>query len=177
MKQVKRYRWSIILFMVIAALVIWKRPIGVDAFMISVTNLKEMLLLVPPIFVLMGLMDVWIPKETLTKYMGKGSGVLGYLIALVLGSVAAGALYIAFPIASLLMKKGTRLSIVLFFLGVWSTSKLPVLLFEIASLGLPFTLIHVGVNLPLSLLFAFLIEKTEKTESVDALREKASDRA
>lgn len=175
MKQVKRYRWSLALVLVIAALFIWKRSVGVAAFTLSVTNLKEMLLLVPPIFVLMGLMDVWIPKETLTKYMGKGSGITGYLIALVLGSVAAGALYIAFPIASLLMKKGARLSIVLFFLGVWSTSKLPVLLFEIASLGLPFTLIHLSVNLPLSLLFAFLIEKTEKAENVEAIREKTVD--
>lgn len=172
MKRIKDYRWAMSFLLVIMALLIWKQHIGIKALTISVTNLKEMLLLVPPIFILMGLMDVWIPKDTLTKYMGEKSGVIGYFLALILGTIAAGALYLAFPIGLMLMKKGARLSVVLFFLGVWSTCKLPVLLFEIASLGLPFTLIHLAVNLPFSLLFALLIEKTEKPEDIKKIREK-----
>jgi uncharacterized membrane protein YraQ (UPF0718 family) len=121
----------------------------------------------------MGLLDVWIPREVLTKHMGEGSGGRGLLIAFILGTAAAGPLYVAFPIGVLLLKKGAKLSNVIFFLGVWSSTKLPVLLFEVASIGLNFTLIHVGISLPLYLLIAYLIEKTESKETMQLLIKKA----
>lgn len=175
-KILKTYKWSIIFLAVMAGLYAYNQSMGIEAVGISLFNFKEMLLLVPPIFILMGLMEVWVPKETLTKYMGKGSGLKGLLIAFVLGTAAAGPLYVAFPIGVMLLKKGARLSNVIFFLGVWSTTKLPVLLFEIASFGLQFTLIHIGISLPLYLLSAILIEKTESRDvskllNLDAIKE------
>lgn len=44
-------------------------------------------------------------KETLMKYMGEKSGIYGILFSLLLGGIAAGPLYVAFPIAALLLKK------------------------------------------------------------------------
>lgn len=44
-------------------------------------NLKEMLSLLPPIFLLIGLLDVWIPKETMVKYLGSHAGIKGVIIA------------------------------------------------------------------------------------------------
>lgn len=163
-KILKAYKWGIVLFAIIVGLYVYNQSLGIEAMGITLLNFKEMLLLVPPIFILMGLMEVWVPKETLTKYMGRGSGIKGFLIALVLGTAAAGPLYVAFPIGVMLLKKGARLSNVIFFLGVWSTTKLPVLLFEVASIGLEFTLIQVGVSLPLYLISAILIEKTESRD-------------
>ncbi|WP_373481839.1 permease [Acetobacterium sp.] len=163
-KILKANKWGIVFLAVMAGLYLYNQSLGIEAMGISLLNFKEMLLLVPPIFVLMGLMEVWVPKETLTKYMGEGSGIKGLLIAFVLGTAAAGPLYVAFPIGVMLLKKGARLSNVIFFLGVWSTTKLPVLLFEVASIGLEFTLIHVGISLPLYLISAILIEKTESRD-------------
>ncbi|MGV8906214.1 MAG: permease [Acetobacterium sp.] len=164
MKILKTYKWSIVFLAVMLGLYLYNNSMGIAAMNISLSNFQQMLLLVPPIFVLMGLMEVWVPKETLTKYMGKGSGIKGLLIAFVLGTAAAGPLYVAFPIGVMLLKKGARLSNVIFFLGVWSTTKLPVLLFEVASIGLKFTLIHIGVSLPLYYLSGILIEKTESPD-------------
>lgn len=39
------------------------------------------------------------------KYMDKKSGIYGILFSLLLGGIAAGPLYVAFPIAALLLKK------------------------------------------------------------------------
>ncbi len=102
-------------------------------------SLKEMILILPPIFVLLGLLDVWVPRETMIRFLGEGSGLKGILIAITLGSAAAGPLYGAFPVAVVLMKKGP-ISNILLFIGAWSTTKIPMLLFEISSMGQKFAM-------------------------------------
>lgn len=150
------------------------KEIGLHAAKITLSNLKEFIIIVPPIFLIVGLLDVWVPKETIIKLMGQNSGMKGIATAFFLATAAAGPLYVAFPIAALLLKKQARLAYVLFFLGVWSSTKLPIALFEVASLGLKFTLIHVGISLPLYLLTAFLIEKLTSDSSLESIYDKAN---
>ncbi|MGD9568697.1 MAG: permease [Sedimentibacter sp.] len=173
MKILSKFRWAILLLFIVGGLYLYNERTGINALNISFSNLKEMLLLVPPIFIIMGLLDVWVPKETFIKYMGQGSGITGLGIALLLGTAAAGPLYVAFPIGSLLLKKGARLAYVIFFLGVWASTKLPIVLFEIASLGFKFTMIHIGLSLPLYLLIAYIIEKTASNEEISLMISKA----
>ena len=169
MKILKIYKWALIFLLVQIAIFFINNAIGKNAFHITLSNLKQMLLLIPPIFIIMGLMDIWVPKETLIKYMGHGSGASGLFIAFVLGTIAAGPLYVAFPMGILLLKKGAKLSNVIFFLGVWSSAKLPIILFEIASLGVNFTLIHIAISLPLYLLVAFYIEKSVSKDAISLI--------
>ena len=171
--MLKKYRFAIGLALVIAAIYFINRSVGTEAFDISVSNTKEMLSLLPPIFILVGLLDVWVPKETIIRYMGEDSGWKGILMALFLGSAAAGPLYVAFPITALLLRKRARLAYILFFLGVWSTTKLPILLYEISYMGLKFTAIHVAVGLPFFLLFSMIIEKVMPEDSRESLYRKA----
>ncbi len=117
-----------------------------------------MMLVIPPIFVLLGLLDVWVPKETMVKLMGKGSGLKGMGLAFFLGSAAAGPLYGAFPVAITLLKKGSSFTNVLILMGAWSTTKLPMLMFEAASLGIEFTVLRFGLNLIGILGIAFISE-------------------
>lgn len=158
MKTLKTYKWALGFAVVQGLLYVYSPQMGSKATEITWSNLLQMFMLIPPIFIIMGLMDVWVPKETLMKYMGKDAKWTGLFIAFVLGTVAAGPIYVAFPMGILLLKKGARLSNVIFFFGVWSSTKLPIILFEVASFGLSFTLIHVAVSLPLYLLTAFYIE-------------------
>ncbi len=171
--MLKKYRFAIGLALVIAAIYFINRSVGTEAFDISVSNTKEMLSLLPPVFILVGLLDVWVPKETIIRYMGEDSGWKGILMALFLGSAAAGPLYVAFPITALLLRKRARLAYILFFLGVWSTTKLPILLYEISYMGLKFTAIHVAVGLPFFLLFSMIIEKVMPEDSRESLYRKA----
>ena len=103
---VKRYKTFLILFAVNLLLLIFAPDLGTKAVSITQNNLWEMLSVIPPIFILLGLLDVWVKKETMVKYMGEGSGLIGILIAFFLGSAAAGPLYAAFPVAGILLKKG-----------------------------------------------------------------------
>lgn len=169
MKILQIYKWALIFLLVQIAIFFIDNTTGKNAFNITLSNLKEMLLLIPPIFIIMGLMDIWVPKETLIKYMGHGSGATGLLLAFVLGTVAAGPLYVAFPMGILLLKKGAKLSNVIFFLGVWSSTKLPIVLFEAASLGVNFTLIHIAISIPLYLLIAFYIEKSVSKDDISVI--------
>jgi uncharacterized membrane protein YraQ (UPF0718 family) len=170
---VKRFRFAIIFAFVIIALYFTDTAEGIKAFNISFSNTKEMLGLIPPVFVLMGLLDAWVPTETFIRYIGEASGLKGVFTALFLGSAAAGPLYIAFPIAMLLIKKKAKLAYVFFFLGVWSTTKIPLLLYEISYMGARFTAIQIAVCIPLFLLSSLVIEKTLSAEDKESLCRKA----
>jgi uncharacterized membrane protein YraQ (UPF0718 family) len=156
----KRYRFFILLVLANLAIGLALPEIGKKSVELTVQNLLEMLAVIPPIFVLLGLLDVWVDRATMMKYTGKGSGLKGILIAFLLGSAAAGPLYAAFPVAGVMLKKGSSLRNVFIFIGAWSTTKIPMLTFEAASLGLPFTL----VRLSLSIVGIFMIARvTEKS--------------
>jgi uncharacterized membrane protein YraQ (UPF0718 family) len=173
MNRLKDYKWSFVLTLILIGLYFVNSDLGAKATTSTLSNLKAMLMLIPPIFIIMGLLDVWVPKEVLIKYMGHESKIIGLLIAFVLGTAAAGPIYVAFPIGQLLLKKGARLAYVIFFLGVWSSTKLTIILFEIASLGLKFTMIQIGISLPLYLLVAYIIEKSVSNEEISAIISKA----
>lgn len=142
--------------------------IGKRSVSITAQNLQEMLLVIPPIFVLLGLLDVWVDRATMIKYTGKGSGFKGVFIAFLLGSAAAGPLYAAFPVAGVMLKKGSSLWNVFIFIGAWSTTKIPMLTFEAASLGITFTLVRLALSIIGILLIALVTEKTlNKTQQAE----------
>lgn len=155
----KRYWIFLLLLIVNVAIGLIFPEIGKRSLEISKQNVIEMLLVIPPIFVLLGLLDVWVDRTTMVKFMGKGSGIKGVLIAFLLGSAAAGPLYAAFPVAGVMMKKGSSLFNIFIFIGAWSTTKIPMLTFEAASLGLTFTLLRLGLSIVGILIIAFVTEK------------------
>ncbi|GAB1410052.1 hypothetical protein MASR1M90_12060 [Desulfovibrionales bacterium] len=110
-------------------------------------NVLEMLSFLPPIFVLLGLLDVWIDRETMMKYMENNSGLRGNLLAFILGSAAAGPLYAAFPMAGVMLKKSASMMNVFIFIGAWSTTKVPLIMFETATLGFRFMILRLGFNI------------------------------
>ena len=105
--------------------------------------------------------------------MGEGSGLKGILLALFIGSAAAGPLYGAFPVAAVFMKKGVKFSNILMFLGAWSTTKIPMMLFEFSALGVPFSLTRLLVNLPGIIIIALLLEKIMPKEEIASIYERA----
>lgn len=143
----KRYLFFLITLGLTGILILFNREIGLKAVDTTLFSFKEMILIIPPIFILLGLLDVWVPRETMIKYMGEGSGLKGIILAILIGSAAAGPLYGAFPVALVLMKKGAKFTNILLFLGAWSTTKIPMLLFELSALGPKFTLTRLAVSL------------------------------
>ena len=162
-KLINRYKFALLLITINLILLVILPGIGFSSLRHTKMNALEMLYVVPPIFIILGLLDVWVPRETMMKLMGDNSGLLGKLIAFLMGSLAAGPLYVAFPIAGLLLKKGSKLSNVLVFIGAWSTTKIPLLLFEASALGWTFMLARFTVNIFVILLIAGITEKLLKT--------------
>lgn len=77
----RKYRFEIGFALTIAAIYFTNRSVGTEAFDSSVSNTIEMLSLLPPVFILVGLLDVWVPKETIIRYMGENSGWKGIIMA------------------------------------------------------------------------------------------------
>lgn len=166
MKLLKRFRFFLIAALAIVIITFVDREIGLKAIDTFTFSLREMILIIPPVFILLGLLDVWVPKEVMVKYMGEGSGLVGILISMFIGSAAAGPLYGAFPVAAVFMKKGVKLSNILIFIGAWSTTKIPMFLFELNSLGPKFAITRLMINIPGILIIAYTIPKLLKESEI-----------
>ena len=158
-KILKRYQIAIMILLINLVLLIFKPEFGINSLTGTAENLKEMLEIMPPIFILLGLLDVWVERETMIKLMGEDSKMLGIIIAFLLGSVAAGPLYVSFPFAGTLLKKGSNLFNVLIFIGAWSATKIPISLFEASVMGWRFMVIRYVIDIPAIIIIAYIIDK------------------
>ena len=121
------------------------------------TTLLTMLGLLPCAFILIALFDVWVKRETIERHLGEGCGVRGYFWVFLLAGFTIGGLYVAFPVAASLAKKGAKLSILLAYIGFAGVCRIPMVMFEVSFMGGLFTIVRMGVAIPLVLLTARLL--------------------
>jgi uncharacterized membrane protein YraQ (UPF0718 family) len=119
----------------------------------------EIIKLLPFIFILIGLFDVWVKKEFVEKHLGKNSNALSYLWAVLLAGPIAGGLITAFPIAYSLFQKGAKMSVIFTFISAAAVCRIPMTLFEASFLGIKFTLIRLLVSVPLIIVSSVLFGK------------------
>lgn len=122
-------------------------------------SLLEMISFIPLIFILIGLIEVWVPREIIQRHLGHEAGIRGVLWVVLLAMLQAGPLYGAFPVALMLWRKGCSVRNIFVYLGAFSTMKLPMLSFEIGFLGLEFSLIRTALSVPVFYLIAWIMEK------------------
>jgi uncharacterized membrane protein YraQ (UPF0718 family) len=99
------------------------------------------------VFLLVAMGMAVLDTETISLVLGKNSGVLGVLAASLIGSVTLIPGFVAFPVAAILMKKGAGFTNILIFIGAWSTTKIPMLLFESSALGVRFALSRLAIDI------------------------------
>lgn len=126
---------------------------------------REMLMILPCMFIIIGLFDVWVPREKLEKHIGKGSGIKGIGLMLLLAVIQPGSLYVAFPFAWLLWKKGSSLLNIFIYVGMFSAAKIPMLTFEIGFLGLKFSMLRLILTIPVFILIAVALERLLRNKS------------
>jgi uncharacterized membrane protein YraQ (UPF0718 family) len=136
--SVKKFLPPAAVGLVYVGLFIWQPDSARQSSGVLWDYFTEMILILPPVFVLMGLMDVWIPKKKIQKWLGKDSGLKGGFLSVVLGTLPTGPLYVAFPMAAALIRKGASITNIVLFLGSWAALKIPQLMVEIKFLGLSF---------------------------------------
>lgn len=117
----------------------------------------DMLKILPGAFILIGLFEVWVKRETVEKHLGEESGVKGYLWMILLAGTTVGGLYLAFPVAYTLYRKGAKLSVIFTYLGAAAICRIPMTIFEASFLGIKFTAIRWLVSLPLVIITSILL--------------------
>ena len=124
------------------------RQIGDNFISFSV----EMLKILPCAFILIGLFEVWIKKESVEKHLGKDSGAMGHVWVVLLAGTTVGGLYVAFPVAYSLFRKGAKLSVIFTYIGASAICRIPMTIFESSFMGIKFSLIRLVVSIPLVIL-------------------------
>ena len=172
MNWLMRYKW-VILFVAADIFVYWFNPaLGTQIAQHTSLSILEMLGVIPPIFILLGLLDTWVPREKVVSHLGVGSGLRGLSLATVLGAAAAGPLYGAFPVAAVMMKKGASFFNVMVFVGAWATLKIPMFLFETKYLGGLFSVTRCLCSLAAIVLIAWLLDRALTDAEKTAVYEK-----
>jgi uncharacterized membrane protein YraQ (UPF0718 family) len=116
-----------------------------------------MIKMLPCTFILIGLFEVWVKKETVEKHLGKESGIRGYTWGVLLAGTTVGGLYVAFPVAYSLYNKGAKLSVIFTYLGASAICRVPMTIFEVSFVGIKFSIIRWIVSLPLLILSSMLL--------------------
>ncbi len=129
-------------------LYILNREKGLAVLLTGKNYLLEMLSILPPILILVGLFEVWVPKTVIERAMGRSSGFKGILTSFLVGTATMGPLYVAFPIGLSLLQKGASLFNVSIFLCVWASIKIPMILFEVKFLGADFAFLRLALTIP-----------------------------
>jgi len=128
----------------------------------SKAYLMEMLSVLPPILILIGLFQVWVPRKTVERAMGRASGLKGILMAIFVGTAAMGPLYAAFPLGLSLMEKGASLFNMAIFLCIWASIKIPMILFEVKFLGAEFAGLRLALTLPSIIVISYFLNSILK---------------
>jgi uncharacterized membrane protein YraQ (UPF0718 family) len=160
MKKLLKQYWFLAAVVILNLMTLMIQPqTATDALRFAGRSVLNFLIMITPIFICIGLLDVWVERDTMIKIMGDKSGIKGIFVALLLGMVTAVPLYALLPVAGVLLKKGGRIFNVLLFLCSSASIRIPLLLFEISSLGWRFTFVRFGLNLVAVFAIAFLTEK------------------
>ncbi len=117
----------------------------------------DMLKILPAAFILIGLFEVWVKRETVEKHLGERSGIRGFIWAVLLAGTTVGGLYVAFPVAYSLYSKGAKLSVIFTYIGASAICRIPMTIFEASFLGIKFSVIRLLVSLPLVIITSILL--------------------
>ena len=116
----------------------------------------DLIKIIPCVFILIGLFEVWVKREFIEKHLGKDSGFRGYFWAIILGGVTVGPMIVALPVAQTLHKKGASMRVIFTYLGASATCRIPMTIFEATCIGVKFTIVRYLVSIPLLIIFASL---------------------
>ncbi|MBU2008879.1 MAG: permease [Chloroflexi bacterium] len=169
LKEHRNYIWvTAYVILTILSLILGFNP-GRAVFTNFTQSFVEMITFVPFLFVIVGLFDVWVPKEKIQKHIGQKSGIKGMMLVVLLAMLQAGPLYGAFPVAFLLYRKGASIRNIFIYLGAFSSMKIPMLGIEIGYLGVRFSLARTLVSLPLFIGIGYLMERCLKGRHFEVL--------
>ena len=95
-------------------------------------------------FIVAGMVQVLLPRDLLSQWVGAESGMRGILIGTIAGGLSPGGPYVSLPIVAGLLRSGASVGTMVAFLtgwSLWAVARLPM---EIGILGWQFTLVRIA---------------------------------
>jgi len=139
---------TIIVGLLAVALIFVAYHKGGGEHILGLKSAGSMLLQIAPLlifaFIIAGIVQVLLPVEMISRWVGTESGLRGVLIGTVVGGFAPGGPYVSLPIAAGLLRIGASIGTMVAFLtswSLWAFSRLPL---EIGIMGWKFTLIRIA---------------------------------
>lgn len=121
---------------------------GGGEHILGLESAGNMLLQIVPLlifaFIIAGMIQVLIPTEIISRWIGAESGFRGILIGTALGGLMPGGPYVSLPIAAGLLRTGASIGTMVAFVTGWSLWAITRLPLEIGIMGWRFTLIRLA---------------------------------
>lgn len=136
-----------------------RRDLGWVALQRSGYYFKEMIEILPAVFVLTSLIQTWVPTEMISRNFGQGAGLKGTMISVGIGSLSAGPIYAAFPVCQMLLQKGASIRNIVIILGTWAVVKVPMLINEVKFMGVRYMIVRWILTILTILLMGYLMER------------------
>ena len=95
-------------------------------------------------FIVAGMIQLLVPTEMISKWVGTESGIRGILIGTAIGSIMPGGPYILLPVAAGMLRTGAGVGTMVALLTSWSLIGISRMPMEIGMLGWKFTLIRIA---------------------------------
>ena len=111
----------------------------------SKAGLNMTLLILPLLicaFIIAGMIQVLLPQEIISRWVGAESGLRGILIGTIAGGLSPGGPYVSLPIAAGLLKAGAGTGTMVAYLTGWSLWAITRLPMEVGIMGWKFTYIR-----------------------------------
>ncbi|MBN1501788.1 MAG: permease [Spirochaetes bacterium] len=166
---IKKFKWDFSAITAFIIFITYSQIMNFQPGIQSLTNFREffveMMTIIPMMFILISLFDVWVHREKIQKHIGQNSGMRGIFWVILLAMLQAGPLYGAFPVSYLLWKKGASIRNIFIYLGAFCTMKLPMMFFEISFLGIKFSFLRTLFTLPIVIISGYIIEALLKNRN------------
>lgn len=121
--------------------------------------------------VVAGMIWVLLPREAVSRFVGRDSGLRGLVVATIAGVITLGGPSSAFPLLAVLATAGADRGIMIAYITSWATLGIQrTLMWDLPLMGPDFTLTRLAVSLPLPILAGQIarwlpIEMTLKTDA------------
>ncbi len=139
---------TIIMGVIAIALLIIGYQKGGGEHILGLKSAGNILLQIIPLlifaFIIAGMMQVLVPTEMISKWVGAESGFRGILIGTVVGGLMPGGPFVSLPIAAGLLRVGAGIGTMVALLTGWSLLAFTRLPLEIGIMGWKFTLIRLA---------------------------------
>ena len=116
-------------------------------------------------FIVAGMVQVLLPHELISRWIGEESGMKGILLGTVAGAITPGGPYVSLPIVAGLLRSGASMGVMVAYITGWSLWALSRLPMEVGILGWKFAfvrLLSVLILPPIAGTLAHFISKVLK---------------